>query len=189
MGKQRLEQFTDGVLAIILTITALEISAPEGTTWAALEAEAPILLVYALSFTNVAIFWNNHHHMLHATDRIDGYVLWANMLLLFWLSLIPLLIHWMNDTHIAALPTAAYGVNLALAEIAYVLLELAIIRCNGPESRLAIAVGKDKKGKLSMAIYLMAVPLAFLHPWLSLALYVFIAAIWFIPDRRIESTL
>lgn len=176
-------------MAIILTITILEIRAPQGTTWAALEAEAPVLLVYALSFTNIAIFWNNHHHMLHISDRIDGYVLWANMFLLFWLSLIPLVIHWMNDTYFAALPTAAYGVVLALAEVAYVLLELAIIRFNGPESRLALAVGKDRKGKLSMAIYVFAVPLAFLHPWLSLTLYVFIAAIWFIPDRRIESTL
>ena len=145
MGKQRLEAFTDGVIAIILTIMVLEISAPQGATWAALRSETPIFLAYALSFTNVAIFWNNHHHMLHATERINGQVLWANMFLLFWLSLVPLIIRWMDDTHFAAIPTAAYGVDLTLAAIAYLLLEIAIIRCDGPDSKLAVLLGRIRK--------------------------------------------
>src|ERR1700722_401510 len=143
MGKGRLEAFTDGVLAIILTIMVLELKVPSGSDRASLMATVPILLTYALSFVNVGIFWLNHHHMLHATERVNGAVLWANMLLLFWMSLIPFVIRWINDTHFAAMPTAAYGVVLVMAGFAYLLLEKAIIQYNGPESKLARAVGSE----------------------------------------------
>jgi uncharacterized membrane protein len=189
MGKGRLEAFTDGVIAIILTIMVLEIQAPQGPGWAALKSETPIFLAYVLSFVNVAIFWNNHHHMLHATERVSGHVLWANMLLLFWMSLIPLVIRWMGDTHFAAVPIATYGAILTGASISYLVLERAIIRVNGPDSTLARAVGKDRKGKLSLAIYALAIPLAFVHPGIAVAGYVLVAAIWFVPDRRIETIL
>ena len=148
MGKQRLEAFTDGVLAIVLTIMVLELKVPAGSDFASLVAGLPVFLAYALSFVNVAIFWNNHHHMLHVTDCINGTVLWANLFLLFWMSLVPFVIRWMDETHFAATPTAAYGVILAMASIAYLLLERSIIACNGPESRLAQAVGSDLKGKV-----------------------------------------
>ncbi len=187
MGKQRLEAFTDGVLAIILTIMVLELKVPSGSDSASLRAEVPILLTYALSFTNVGIFWLNHHHMLHATERINGAVLWANLLLLFWLSLVPFVIRWMDETHFAAWPTASYGIVLAMAAIAYTWLEHAIIRYNGPYSTLARAVGNDSKGKLSLLIYIVAIPTAFLHPWIAIAMYCANAAMWFIPDKRIES--
>src|SRR6202042_2750264 len=143
MGKQRLEAFTDGVLAIVITIMVLEIKVPAGPSLAALGAGVPILLTYALSFVNVGIFWNNHHHMLHATERVNGTVLWANLLLLFWMSLVPFAIRWMDDTRFAAAPTAAYGAVLAMAGIAYLLLERSIIAANGPHSKLARAVGND----------------------------------------------
>lgn len=187
MGKQRLEAFTDGVLAIVITIMVLEIKVPSGSSFSALASGLPVLLAYALSFTNVAIFWNNHHHMLHVTERINGTVLWANMFLLFWMSLVPFAIRWMDDTHFAAAPTAAYGVVLAMASIAYVLLERSIIACNGPNSKLARAVGSDLKSKLSFSGYVLAILLAFVRPWIAIALYVAIAMLWFIPDRRIES--
>jgi uncharacterized membrane protein len=187
MGKQRLEAFTDGVVAIIITIMVLDMKVPIGSDFAAMRAGAPVFLAYALSFVNVAIFWNNHHHMLHVTERINGRVLWANMMLLFWLSVVPFVIRWMDETHFAPLPTASYGVVLALAAIAYTVLERSIIACNGPESKLAEAVGIEVKGMMSLMIYLAAIPLAFVRPWISIALYVFIAMIWFIPDRRIES--
>ena len=187
MGKQRLEAFTDGVLAIIITIMVLNMKTPDGSSVASLRPEVPIFLAYALSYVNVGIFWNNHHHMLHATDRINGTVLWANLLLLFWMSLIPLVIRWMDETHFTAIPTASYGVVLALSAISYLLLQRAIIRCNGPSSKLAKAVGNDTKGKISLFIYLSAIPLSWVRPWIAIALYVIIAALWFIPDRRIES--
>jgi len=189
MSTQRLEAFTDGVVAIIITIMVLDMKVPAGADFAAMRAGAPVFLAYALSFVNVAIFWNNHHHMLHVTERINGRVLWANMLLLFWLSVVPFVIRWMDETHFAPLPTASYGVVLALAAIAYTLLERSIIACNGPESKLAQAVGSEAKGMMSLMIYLAAIPLAFVRPWISIALYVFIAMIWFIPDRRIESII
>ncbi len=189
MSTQRLEAFTDGVVAIIITIMVLDMKVPAGADFASMRAGAPVFLAYALSFVNVAIFWNNHHHMLHVTERINGRVLWANMLLLFWLSVVPFVIRWMDETHFAPLPTASYGVVLALAAIAYTLLERSIIACNGPESKLAQAVGSDVKGMISLMIYLAAIPLAFVRPWISIALYVFIAMIWFIPDRRIESII
>ena len=189
MSKQRLEAFTDGVIAIIITIMVLEMKVPAGSDLAALRAGLPVFLAYVLSFANVGIFWNNHHHMLHITERINGTVLWANLFLLFWMSLIPFVIRWMDETHFAAMPTAAYGVVLALSAIAYILLERSIIACNGPSSKLARAVGGDLKGKMSLSVYALAIPLAFVHPWIALALYVVVAMIWFIPDRRIESII
>ena len=187
MSKQRLEAFTDGVMAVIITIMVLEMKVPLGADFAALRSGLPVFLAYALSFANVGIFWNNHHHMLHATERINGMVLWANLFLLFWMSLVPFVIRWMDDTHFAPSPTAAYGVVLVLCSIAYILLERAIIKCNGPTSKLARAVGSDVKSKVSLLIYVLAIPLAFMRSWIALALYVAIAMIWFIPDRRIES--
>jgi uncharacterized membrane protein len=187
MGKQRLEAFTDGVIAIIITIMVLDMKVPEGSSFAALESGLPVFLAYALSFANVGIFWNNHHHMLHVTERINGKVLWANLILLFWLSLVPFVIHWMDQTSFAAIPTASYGAILVLAAISYFQLQRTIIACNGPDSKLARAIGGDLKGWLSLAGYAIAIPMAFVRPWISLALYVAIALIWFIPDRRIES--
>jgi TMEM175 potassium channel family protein len=189
VGKQRLEAFTDGVVAIIITIMVLELKAPSGSDFAALRATLPAFLAYALSFANVGIFWNNHHHMLHATERINGKVLWANLFLLFWLSLVPFVIRWMDERHFAPLPTAAYGVVLVLASISYILLERSIIACNGPSSKLARAVGSDRKSTMSLMVYAVAIPLAFVRPWIAIALYVLIATIWFIPDRRIESLI
>ncbi len=187
MGKQRLEAFTDGVIAIIITIMVLEIKVPSGPGLAALAASVPILLTYALSFANVGIFWNNHHHMLHVTERINGTVLWANLFLLFWMSLIPFVIRWIDETHFAATPTAAYGAVLAMSAIAYVWLQRSIIAVNGEHSKLARAVGRDLKGKISLLLYFVGIALAFVRPWLAIAVYVLIALIWFIPDRRIES--
>jgi uncharacterized membrane protein len=187
MGTQRLEAFTDGVIAIIITIMVLELKVPAGENIAALRASVPLLLAYTLSFVNVAIFWNNHHHMLHVTDRVDGVVLWANLFLLFWMSLVPFVIRWVDETHFASTPTAAYGVILAMTSIAYILLARAIIRCNGPGSKLAEAVGADWKSIGSLVVYSAAVPLAFVRPWIAIALYILNAAMWFIPDRRIES--
>jgi uncharacterized membrane protein len=187
VSRQRLEAFTDGVIAVIITIMVLDMKMPQGANFAALRSSLPVFLAYALSFANVGIFWNNHHHMLHATERINGMVLWANLLLLFWMSLVPFVIRWMDDTHFAPSPTAAYGVVLVLCSIAYILLERAIIKYNGPSSKLARAVGSDRKGTISLMIYVLAIPLAFVRPWIAIVLYVAIAMIWFIPDRRIES--
>lgn len=187
MDKQRLEAFTDGVIAVVITIMVLELTVPSGSGFSSLASVIPVFLAYVLSFANVGIFWNNHHHMLHATERINGTVLWANLFLLFWISLIPFVIRWMDTTHFAAAPTASYGIVLAMASIAYILLERSIIACNGPHSRLARAVGSDLKSQMSLVIYLLAIALAFLRPWIAIALYVVIALIWFIPDRRIES--
>ena len=187
MSKQRLEAFTDGVIAVIITIMVLDMKVPPNAGLGALRAALPVFLAYALSFTNVGIFWNNHHHMLHATERISGLVLWANLSLLFWMSLVPFVIRWMDETQFASLPTAAYGFVLVLCSISYLLLERAIIKVNGPKSKLARAVGRDLKGKVSLMIYVLAIPLAILRPWVALALYVVNAMSWFIPDRRIES--
>ncbi len=187
MTKGRLEAFTDGVLAIIITIMVLEIKVPKGADLAALQAGLPIFLAYALSYINVGIFWNNHHHMLHATERIDGRVLWCNLFLLFWLSLIPFVIRWLDEEGITPLPTAAYGSVLAMAAVGYMLLQRAIIAVNGRTSRLATALGHDLKGKLSLALYVVAVPLAFFNAWISVALYLVVALLWFVPDRRIET--
>ncbi len=189
MGKGRLEAMTDGMMAIIITITVLEIKAPEGSDFGALLGSVPVFLAYVLSYVNVGIFWNNHHHMLHATERVDGRVLWANLFLLFWMSLVPFVIRWMDEAHFAALPTAAYGVDLLMAAIAYTLLQSVIIACNGRDSKLAAALGGDTKGKISIALYALAIPLAFVSPWIAIALYVTVATIWLVPDRRIEKTL
>ena len=189
MTKGRLEAFTDGVIAIIITIMVLELKVPQGADLAALQASVPVFLAYVLSFVNVGIYWNNHHHMLHATDRIDGRVLWANLHLLFWLSLVPFVIRWMDEAGITALPTAAYGVVLAMSAIGYILLQTAIVACNGRSSKLATAIGSDFKGKVSLALYVAAIPLAFVSAWISVGIFVAIALIWFVPDRRIESTV
>jgi uncharacterized membrane protein len=189
MTKGRLEAFTDGVIAIIITIMVLELKVPQGADLAALQASVPVFLAYVLSFVNVGIYWNNHHHMLHATDRIDGRVLWANLFLLFWLSLVPFMIRWMDEVGITALPTAAYGVVLAMAAIGYTQLQAAIVACNGQSSKLAAAVGNDFKGKASLALYIAAIPLAFVSAWISVGIYVAIALMWFVPDRRIESAV
>jgi uncharacterized membrane protein len=187
MDKGRLEAFTDGVIAIIITIMVLEIKVPPGADFAALQSSLPVYLAYVLSYVNVGIFWNNHHHMLHATKRVDGKVLWANLLLLFWLSLVPFVIRWMDETGFTALPTAAYGLVLAMAAIGYNLLQRAIVACNGRSSPLAAALGSDLKGKLSISMYVVAIPLAFVSPWIAIVLYVAVALTWFVPDRRIES--
>ena len=186
MGKQRLEAFTDGVLAIAITIMVLDIHVPSGAGMAAARAVLPILFVYALSFVNVGIFWNNHHHMLHASDRVDGQVLWANLFLLFWMSLVPFVIRWTDESHFAPLPTASYGIVLAMAGVAYIFLERALISCNGPHSHIARAMNHDLKERISIAMYLLAIGMAFVRPWISLALYTIVAMSWFIPDRRIE---
>lgn len=189
MSKTRLEAFTDGVLAVIITIMVFNLKVPAGSDFSSLSAEIPAFLAFALSFANVGIFWNNHHHMLHATERINGMVLWANLFLLFWMSLVPFAIRWMDDTRFASAPTAAYGVVLGMAAIAYVWLERSLIACNGPDSKLARAVGNETKGKISLALYVLAIPLAFVRPWIALAIYVLNAAVWFVPDRRIESVI
>jgi uncharacterized membrane protein len=185
----RLEAFTDGVVAIIITIMVLEIHVPQGSTLASLKADVPVLLAYLLSYVNVGIFWNNHHHMLHVTERVNGAVLWANLTLLFWLSLVPFVIRWIDEAGFESLPTAAYGIVLFGAAVNYVILQKLIIALNGQDSRLAVALGADRKGKLSIALYLLSVPLAFVRPWMAIALYVAVALIWLVPDRRIEAVL
>jgi uncharacterized membrane protein len=189
MTKGRLEAFSDGVIAILITIMVLELKVPHGTDWAALRPLAPVFLTYVLSFIYLGIYWNNHHHMLHLTHRINGTILWANLHLLFWLSLVPFVTGWMGENHFASLPTAVYGVVLLLAAIAYEILQFAIIAENGPDSKLAAAVGKNLKGKISAALYVAAIPLAFVNKWISDAIYILVAIIWFIPDRRIEAAL
>jgi uncharacterized membrane protein len=189
MSKGRLEAFTDGVVAIIITIMVLDMKVPAGASFAALAAGVPIFLAYALSYANVGIFWNNHHHMLHATERVDGKVLWANLFLLFWLSLVPFVIRWIDETGFTALPIAAYGAVLAMASIGYWLLQTMIIARNGRNSQLAVAIGADLKGKLSLLAYLAAIPLAFVRPWIAISLYVAIGLMWFVPDRRIERAI
>ena len=188
MKTARLEAFTDGVVAIIITIMVLEIRVPHGSDLAALREDLPVLLAYVLSFVNVGIFWNNHHHMLHATDRVNGRVLWANLVLLFWLSLVPFMIRWIDESGFTALPTAAYGVILACAALSYYALQRQIIAANGRDSRLAVALGDDLKGKASILLYLAAILLAlYARPWMAIAVYVAVALIWLVPDRRIES--
>ena len=187
MSAARLEAFTDGVVAIIITIMVLEIRVPHGSDLAALQAGLPVLSAYVLSYVNVGIFWNNHHHMLHITERVNGKVLWANLALLFWLSLVPFVIRWIDETGFTALPTAAYGVVLLCAAVSYQILQQQLIAYNGRDSRLAAAVGNDTKGKLSLILYLAAIVLAFMRPWMAITLYVAVALLWLVPDRRIES--
>ena len=186
MDTARLEAFTDGVVAIIITIMVLELRVPHGTDLAALRADGPVLFAYVLSYVNVGIFWNNHHHMLTVTERVDGKVLWANLVLLFWLSLVPFAIRWIDEEGFTALPTAAYGIVLQCAGLSYLLLQRQIIALQGRDSRLAVAVGQDRKGKLTFVLYLAAIALAFVRPWVSIALYVVVALVWLVPDTRIE---
>ena len=187
MGKGRLEAFTDGVVAIIITIMVLEMKVPHGADLAALKESLPVFSAYVLIYINVGMFWNNHHHMLHAATHVDGRVLWANLLLLFWLSLVPFVIRWIDEAGFAAAPVAAYGVVLACAAVSYTALQAQIIAANGRKSQLAVALGDDLKGKLSITLYLAAIVLAFLRPWVAIVLYVAVALIWLVPDRRIES--
>ena len=187
MDSARLEAFTDGVVAIIITIMVLEIRVPRGADLASLQADVPVLLAYLLSYVNVGIFWNNHHHMLHVTERVDGRVLWANLALLFWLSLVPFVIRWIDESGFTPLPTAAYGIVLACAGISYNILQRQIIAVNGRDSRLAVALGSDRKGKLSIVLYLAGIVLAFARPWIAIVLYVAVALTWFVPDSRIEA--
>jgi uncharacterized membrane protein len=189
MGKGRLEAFSDGVMAIIITIMVLEIKVPHGDTLNDLRPLLPVLLSYILSFVYVGIYWNNHHHMLHATTTVTGAMLWANLHLLFWLSLFPFATGWMGENHFTALPTALYGAVLLMAAIAYYLLERTIIRAQGPESILQQAVGRDWKGKLSPLLYVAAIVATLLSPVISQVIFVAVALIWLIPDRRIESVL
>jgi uncharacterized membrane protein len=187
--KGRLEAFSDGVIAILITIMVLELKIPHGAEWSSLGPSVPGFMTYVLSFAFLGIYWNNHHHMLHMADRVDGRILWANLHLLFWLSLVPFTTGWMGENHNAAVPTAAYGVVLLLAALAYTLLKEAIIAAQGPNSRLKAAVGGDAKGRLSIVLYVAAIPSAFLSPWISDGLYVLVALMWLVPDRRIESNL
>ncbi|MCU1465520.1 MAG: hypothetical protein JWM72_1448 [Actinomycetia bacterium] len=189
MEKDRLQAFSDGVIAILITIMVLELKVPHGSDWSALRPLVPVFLSYVLSFVNLGIYWNNHHHLLSATRRINGTVLWANLHLLFWLSLFSFFTAWMGENHFDALPTAAYGVVLFMAGIAYYILKTTIIAAQGPDSTLATALGSDVKGKISPVIYIAAVPIAFLNHWVALALYVLVALMWFVPDPRIETRL
>jgi uncharacterized membrane protein len=186
MSKTRLEAFSDGVVAILITIMVLELQVPHGDDLAALRPLLPIFLTYVLSFVMLGIYWSNHHHMLHLMERPTGSILWANLHLLFWLSLIPFVTGWMGENHSAAVPTAAYGVVALGSAIAYTILQTRIIAAEGPKSKLAAAVQRDVKGKASLAMYTAAIGLAFVNQWLSDALYVAVALTWLIPDRRIE---
>jgi uncharacterized membrane protein len=189
LGKGRLEAFSDGVIAIIITIMVLELKVPHGEDPAVLQPLLPVLLSYILSFVYVGIYWNNHHHMLHTVQQVKGSVLWANLHLLFWLSLFPVTTGWMGENDFAPAPTALYGAVLLMAAIAYYILQRVVIASQGEHSLLAKAVGRDLKGKVSPLLYAAAIPLAFWNPWLSNGLYIAVALIWLIPDRRIERVL
>ena len=186
MGKSRIEAFSDGVLAIIITIMVLELKVPHDATFAALGALWSVFASYVMSFIYLGIYWSNHHHMFHAVKHVSGGALWANLHLLFWLSLVPFVTAWMGENHFAAVPTATYGAVMLMAAIAYWILQQTLIAHDGNESLLAVAVGTDFKGKLSPALYLAAIPLAFVNRWLAGALFVTVALIWLVPDRRIE---
>ena len=189
MEKNRLEAFSDGVIAIIITIMVLELRPPAGVQLADLKEKLPVFLSYVLSFIYVGIYWNNHHHMFHSTKHVNGSILWANLHLLFWLSLFPFTTAWMGENHLEPVPTAVYGFVLLMAAIAYYILQRTIIVQQGRDSLLAAAVGRDWKGKLSPLCYLAAIPLAFASPWLANGLFIFVALMWLVPDRRIERAL
>jgi uncharacterized membrane protein len=189
MGKNRLEAFSDGVIAIIITIMVLELKVPHGETLNDLASLIPVFLSYVLSFVYVGIYWNNHHHMLHTCKKVTGAILWANLHLLFWLSLFPFATGWMGENHFASAPSAIYGVVLLMAAIAYFTLQQLIIASQGPDSLLKKAIGGDWKGKISPLLYLMAISIAFWSQWISQGLYVFVALLWLVPDRRIEKIL
>ena len=189
MGKERLAAFSDGVVAIIITIMVLELRVPHGTSLADLAPVLPVFLSYVLSFVYVGIYWNNHHHMLQLARTVTGPILWANLHLLFWLSLVPFASAWMGENQLSQVPVALYGGVLIMNAMAYTLLMTLLVRHEGPQSALARAMGRDLKGKLSLATYLLAIALAFIQPMASVALYVLVAMIWFIPDRRVERAL
>jgi uncharacterized membrane protein len=189
MGKGRLEAFSDGVIAILITIMVLDLKVPSGGSWSALSPLAPVLLTYVLSFVYLGIYWNNHHHMLHASSRVTGSILWANLHLLFWLSLIPWSTAWMDETHFGTTPVGVYGVILLMAGVAYWILQQLIIRSQGAQSLLRRAVGRDWKGKASPFCYLTAIGLSGWWPYLAVTIYALVAMMWLVPDRRIERTL
>jgi uncharacterized membrane protein len=182
----RLEAFSDGVIAILITIMVLELKTPHGTSWDALRPLVPVFLTYVLSFVFLGIYWNNHHHMLQAADHVDGAVLWANLHLLFWLSLVPFVTAWMGENHFASVPTAGYGVVMLMAGVSYTILQQMLLR-GRRNPRLAEAVGSDSKGKLSMFLYAVAIVMAFVNQWIADAIYVTVALMWLVPDRRIET--
>ena len=186
MGKGRLEAFSDGVIAIIITIMVLEMKVPHGTDLADLKPILPVFLSYVLSFIYIGIYWSNHHHLLQATRHVNGRILWANLHLLFWLSLVPFVTGWMGENHFAALPAALYGLVLLLAGVAYTILQSTIVARQGRDSILASELGRDRKGKLSLALYVVGIGGSFVSPWLGGALYVLVAALWLVPDRRLE---
>ncbi len=187
MPKSRIEAFSDGVIAILITIMVLELRVPHGDDLTALTPLRSVFLAYVLSFLNLGIYWNNHHHMLSTLDRVNGKILWANLHLLFWLSLFPFMTGWMGESHFAPLPTSLYGLISLMAAIAYFVLQMVIVAHQGADSTLAAALGNDTKGKISPALYLAAVPLAFVERWIAVALYVAVALMWLVPDRRIEA--
>jgi uncharacterized membrane protein len=189
MTKSRLEAFSDGVIAIIITIMVLELRVPHDASWRALAPIAPVFLSYVLSFVFLGIYWSNHHHLLQAVEHVNGRVLWANLHLLFWLSLTPFVTGWMGENKFAAVPVALYGMVLLFSAIAYFILARSLLSIHSPDSVLAIALGADFKGKISMVIYLVAIPLAFVRSWLACAFYVLVAVMWLAPDRRIEKTI
>jgi uncharacterized membrane protein len=189
MGKNRLEAFSDGVIAILITIMVLDLKVPRGDSLQALIPMGPVFLSYVLSFIYLAIYWNNHHHLLHAVQHVSGGILWANMQLLFWLSLVPFSTAWMGENAFAPVPTAAYGFSLLMPGIAWRILQSAIVRVHGPDSLIAHALGRDRKGKLSLVLYAAAIPLAFVQRWAAGGLFALVALIWLVPDRRIERAL
>jgi uncharacterized membrane protein len=186
MGKGRLEAFSDGVIAIIITIMVLELKVPHGTEWSVLTPLIPVFLSYVLSFVFIGIYWNNHHHMLQAIHQVNGKILWANLQWLFWMSLVPFVTGWMGENHFESLPTALYGFVLLMTGFAYLLLARLLADYQGKDSTLALALGRDYKGKSSLAAYAIAIPLSFLKPWIAFTIFVGVAVMWFIPDPRIE---
>ena len=189
MGKQRLEAFSDGVIAIIITIMALELKTPHGSDFASIKPLLPVFLSYILSFIFIGIYWNNHHHMLHASKQVNGKSLWLNLHLLFWLSLVPFVTGWMGENFEAPIPVALYGGILLMSGIAYYLLSQSLVKLHGPDSTLSLSIGRDKKGVISVVLYALAIPLAFVSRTLSFALFILVAIIWFIPDSRIEKNM
>jgi uncharacterized membrane protein len=189
MNKNRVEAFSDGVFAIIITIMVLELKVPHGIEFKSLKPLIPVFFSYVLSFLYLGIYWNNHHHMMHTVKRVSGSILWANLHLLFWLSLIPFVTGWMGENHFAATPLALYGINLLMAAVAYYILQTMILRSHGKESILAKAIGRDLKGKISPVLYTIAILSTFVNDWIAGAIYVLVALIWLIPDKRIEKTL
>jgi len=189
MGKSRLEAFSDGVIAIIITIMVLELKVPHGESLASLKPLLPVFISYILSFIFVAIYWNNHHHLMHAAQRVNGRVLWANVHLLFWLSTVPFVTGWMGENHFATWPVALYGMVLLLSGVAYTILSFELSKLHGPNSTIARAIGRDKKGQLSILFYMAGIVLAFFNNWVGFSCYVIVAAMWFIPDKRIENVM